>query len=152
MAGGLGSRLKEKTVSMPKGFIGIGGRAIIEQSVKKLIFAGVEEIIIGTGHCAGYFERLASQYSCIRLAHNPRYAETGSMGTLARCAPLVRGDFLLLESGLIYDAAGLRVLVNERHRNAVLASGATNSGDEVYLEADDGGFLVRQSEYHPRVL
>ncbi|MDR2343178.1 MAG: 2-aminoethylphosphonate--pyruvate transaminase [Spirochaetaceae bacterium] len=146
MAGGLGSRLKEKTVSMPKGFVEVGGAAIVEQSVKKLIFAGVEEIIIGTGHSDGWFQRLASRYSCIRLAHNPRYAETGSMGTLACCAPLVRGDFLLLESDLIYDAAGLRVLVNERHGNVILASGATDSGDEVYLEADAEGFLLRQSK------
>ena len=146
MAGGLGSRLKEKTVSMPKGFIEIGGSAIIEQSVKKLIFAGVEEIIIGTGHSAVWFERLASRYSCISLARNPRYAETGSMGTLACCAPLVRFDFLLLESDLIYDAAGLRVLVNESRHNVILASGATNSGDEVYLQTDDEGYLLRQSK------
>jgi 2-aminoethylphosphonate-pyruvate transaminase len=146
MAGGLGSRLKEKTASMPKGFIELGGVPIIEQSVKKLIAAGVEEIIIGTGHCAAYFDRLAARYSCIRLAHNGRYAETGSMGTLACCAPLVNGDFFLLESDLIYDAAVLRVLKNERRENVVAASGATNSGDEVYLEADDDGFLLAQSK------
>ena len=146
MAGGAGSRLKEKTVSMPKGFIEVGGAAIVEQSVKKLISAGVEELIIGTGHCAEWFRRLAARYNCITLAHNALFAETGSMGTLACCAPLVRGDFLLLESDLIYDAAGLRVLVNERHGDVILSSGATNSGDEVYVEVDDAGFLVRQSK------
>ncbi|MDR0375554.1 MAG: 2-aminoethylphosphonate--pyruvate transaminase [Treponema sp.] len=143
MAGGLGSRLKEKTASMPKGFVEIGGVPIVQQSIKKLIAAGVEEIIIGTGHCAGWFERLGGG---VRLAHNARYAETGSMGTLACCAPFVKGDFLLLESDLIYDAAGLRVLINERRKNVVLASGPTNSGDEVYLEADADGFLLRQSK------
>jgi 2-aminoethylphosphonate-pyruvate transaminase len=146
MAGGLGSRLKEKTASMPKGFIELDGVPIIEQSVKKLIAAGVEEIIIGTGHCAEWFGRLAERYSCVRLAHNGRYAGTGSMGTLACCAPFVNGDFLLLESDLVYEAAALRVLVNERHENAVLASGATDSGDEVYLEADSEGFLLAHSK------
>jgi 2-aminoethylphosphonate-pyruvate transaminase len=68
------------------------------------------------------------------------------MGTLACCASLVRGDFLLLESDLIYDAAGLRVLVNERHGNTILASGLSDSGDEVYLEADAEGFLTCQSK------
>jgi 2-aminoethylphosphonate-pyruvate transaminase len=58
----------------------------------------------------------------------------------------VRGDFLLLESGLIYDAAGLRVLINERRGNVVLASGPTNSGDEAHLEADADGRLLRQSK------
>jgi 2-aminoethylphosphonate-pyruvate transaminase len=146
MAGGLGSRLKEKTAAMPKGFVELGGIPIVERSVRMLAAAGVEDIIIGTGHCADWFTRLAARYPLIRLAHNPRYALTGSMGTLACCAPLVKGGFLLLESDLIYEAAALRVLVNERHGNAVLASGATGSGDEVYLAADAEGFLLAQSK------
>jgi 2-aminoethylphosphonate-pyruvate transaminase len=146
MAGGLGSRLKEKTVSMPKGFIELGGSPIVKQSVNKLIHAGVEEIIIGTGHGASWYEDLATRYSCIRLAHNPHYRSTGSMGTLACCAPYVQGAFLLLESDLVYDAIGLQVLINDIHADVLLASGATASGDEVYLEADAQGFLTRYSK------
>lgn len=146
MAGGIGSRLQEKTAAMPKGFIEIGGVPIVEQSVRKLFAAGVEEIVIGTGHCAEWYERLAKRYSGITLVNNYRYAETGSMGTLACCAALVQGDFLLLESDLIYDALGLQVLGNESHQNVILASGPTLSGDEVYLEADEQGNLTKQSK------
>lgn len=146
MAGGLGSRLKEKTVSMPKGFIQLGGVPLVEESVKKLIRAGVEEIIIGTGHGAAWYEGLGARYSCIRLAHNPRYGATGSMGTLACCGTYVQGAFLLLESDLVYDSIGLQVLINDTHTNVLLASGATASGDEVYLEADEQGFLIGHSK------
>ncbi len=146
MAGGLGSRLKGRTESMPKGFIEIEGQAIVERSVQKLFAAGVEEIVIGTGHCSEWYERLAAKYRCITLARNDRYADTGSMGTLACCAPLVKGDFLLLESDLIYDDIGLAVLLNDQRKNVILASGATKSGDEVYLEADADGNLVRHSK------
>ena len=138
MAGGLGSRLGSMTKDMPKGFIEIDGMPIIEQSVRKLIANGIEEIIIGTGHCSDRFNDLAKRYSCIKLVKNERYADTGSMGTLACCAPLVKGDFLLLESDLIYDSIGLFVLINDEHRNVILASGRTDSGDEVYLESKDG--------------
>jgi 2-aminoethylphosphonate-pyruvate transaminase len=68
------------------------------------------------------------------------------MGTLAVCSPLVYGDFLLLESDLIYDIAGLRILINENHRNTILASGETKSGDEVYLETNEKGFLKKHSK------
>ncbi|MGI6681620.1 MAG: 2-aminoethylphosphonate aminotransferase [Myxococcota bacterium] len=146
MAGGLGSRLKGRTEAMPKGFLEIGGRAIVERSVEKLFACGVEEIIIGTGHCSSWYEDLAAKWHCVKLAKNEDYANTGSMGTLACCAPLVKGDFLLLESDLIYDDIGLFVLVNESHKNVLLASGATNSGDEVYLEQDDHGFLRAHSK------
>lgn len=146
LAGGLGSRLKGRTTAMPKGFIEIDGVPIVEQSVRKLFAAGIEEIIIGTGHCSEWYERLAARYRCISLAKNERFAETGSMGTLAICAPLVNGDALILESDLIYDEIGLGVLINDARKNVLLASGRTDSGDEVYLEADEDGCLVRNSK------
>lgn len=146
MAGGLGSRLGGRTAAMPKGFIEIGGLPMVERSIRKLFAAGVEEIIIGTGHCAEWYQKLAEKYSALRLAHNSNYAATGSMGTLACCAPLVTGDFLLLESDLVYDAIGLHALVNESRRDVILASGATASGDEVYLESDAEGRLQKHSK------
>ncbi|MDR3192286.1 MAG: phosphocholine cytidylyltransferase family protein, partial [Treponema sp.] len=146
VAGGMGTRLKEMTDFMPKGFIELGGVPIVEQSVRKLFAAGVEEIVIGTGHCAEWYERLAARYPGLVLVKNERYAATGSMGTLACCAPLVKGDFLLLESDLIYDSVALHALINESHRDALLASGPTSSGDEVWLLADTEGWLLRNSK------
>jgi 2-aminoethylphosphonate-pyruvate transaminase len=138
LAAGLGSRLKGRTTAMPKGFLELGGRGIAEWSVQKLLASGVEEIIIGTGHCREWYDRLAERYPAIKTVFNAAFASTGSMETLAVCAPYVTGDFLLLESDLIYDAAGLFVLCNESRKNVMLASGATHSGDEVYLEAPEG--------------
>lgn len=146
MAGGLGSRLKGRTEAMPKGFIEIDGVPIVERSVQKLFAAGVEEIIIGTGHCSEWYERLAQKYHCITLCRNDNYAGTGSMGTLAVCAPKVYGDVLILESDLIYDDIGLSVLLNDHRKNVILASGATKSGDEVYLETDNSGALAAHSK------
>ncbi|MDR1247735.1 MAG: phosphocholine cytidylyltransferase family protein, partial [Treponema sp.] len=146
MAGGMGTRLKQKTLFMPKGFIEIGGVPMVEWSVQKLFASGIEEVIIGVGHCAAWYEKLAEKYRGIVLFANERYAATGSMGTLACCAPGVQGDFLLLESDLIYDAAGLSALINETHANTLLASGPTHSGDEVYLEADRAGNLTKHSK------
>ena len=122
MAGGLGSRLKTRTEAMPKGFLEIDGMPIVERSIKKLFAAGVEEIIIGTGHCSEWFDRLARAYHCIKLVKNERYADTGSMGTLACCIPHVWGDVLILESDLIYDEIGLSVLINDNRKNVILAS------------------------------
>jgi 2-aminoethylphosphonate-pyruvate transaminase len=146
VAGGMGTRLKEKTASIPKGFLEIDGLPIAEQSVQKLFAAGIEEVIIGTGYHNEKYDDLAKKYPCIKTVKNENYAHTGSMGTLACCAPLVYGDFLLLESDLIYDALGLSVLINETHKNVILASGPTLSGDEVYLEADAKGFVIKNSK------
>ena len=145
-AGGLGSRFGNRTKEMPKGFIEIDGVPMVERSVQKLIAAGVEEIIIGTGHCSEAYDELAKKYSVIKTVKNENYANTSSMGTIAVCAPYIKGDFFLLESDLVYDAVGLKVLANDERANVVLASGATHSDDEVYLENGSDGALCRATK------
>ena len=146
MAGGLGSRFGSRTQEMPKGFIEIDGVPMVERSVQKLIAAGIEKIIIGTGHCNEWYDKLAKKYPCITTVKNEDYVNTSSMGTLAVCAPLVTEDCYILESDLLYDAAGLFVLENDAHKNVILASGATNSEDEVYLAADKNNILTKVSK------
>ena len=63
------------------------------------------------------------------------------MGTLEVCAPFVKDTALLLESDLLYDSIGLFALDNDSRKNVILASGKTNSEDEVYLETDENGVL-----------
>ncbi|MBO7123322.1 MAG: 2-aminoethylphosphonate--pyruvate transaminase [Treponema sp.] len=145
-AGGLGSRFGDRTKEMPKGFIPIDGVPMVERSVQKLIAAGVEQIIIGTGHCSEAYDELAKKYSVIKTVKNENYANTSSMGTIAVCAPYIKGDFFLLESDLLYDAVGLKVLANDERSNVVLASGATHSDDEVYLENGSDGALCRATK------
>lgn len=146
VAGGLGARFGDRTKLMPKGFIEIDGTAMVERSVRKLIRAGIEEIIIGTGHCNEFYDDLAKRYPQIKTIKNENYMNTSSMGTLACCAPLIKGDFLLLESDLIYDIIGLKVLLSDYRPNVMLASGKSNSHDEVYLEADAKDILQRVSK------
>lgn len=146
MAGGLGSRFGGRTEYMPKGFIEVDGMPMVEQSVRKLIGAGIEQIIIGTGHCSEYYDQLAKKYPVITTIRNDNYAATSSMGTLAVCVPAITGDFLLLESDLLYDSAALRVLINEAPGTVILASGKSDSHDEVYLETDNHGILSNVSK------
>ncbi|HQO22785.1 MAG TPA: 2-aminoethylphosphonate--pyruvate transaminase [Spirochaetota bacterium] len=151
LAGGLGSRFGNRTACMPKGFIEIDGIPMVERSVIKLIESGVEHIIIGTGHCNEWYDRLAEKYSCITTVKNENYENTSSMGTLEVCVPFIKGDFLLLESDLVYDKVGLKVLINDPRKNVILASGQTNSEDEVYLESASDGILLKVSKDHNRL-
>ena len=146
LAGGMGTRLNEITENMPKGFLQIDNVAIVEKSIQKLISCGIEEIIIGTGHCSEWYDNLAEKYSIIKTVKNEKYMDTSSMGTLEVCAPFINDEFLLLESDLIYDEIGLKVLINDKRDNVILASGKTNSFDEVYLDFDEKDILTKVSK------
>jgi choline kinase len=136
LAAGRGIRLKTMGTLLPKGFIEVGGEHIVETSLQRLKRAGIETVHIVTGHLAHFYQDLASRHPEVRLHHNARYAESGSMASLYEVRSALRGDCLLLESDLIYEQRALTVLLASQRSDVLLVSGKTDSGDEVYVEAD----------------
>ena len=82
--------------------------------------------------------------------HNPRYAELGSMYSLACARDRIAADFLLLESDLIYERRALETLLEHPGPDAVLLSGFTQAGDEVFVETR-AGMLVNMSKDRSRL-
>ncbi len=56
MAGGKGTRLLPLTKDVPKPLIEVGGKAIIERIIEKLINEGFQNIVISVGHLSGLIE------------------------------------------------------------------------------------------------
>jgi 2-aminoethylphosphonate-pyruvate transaminase len=146
LAAGLGSRLKERTQAMPKGFLPIDEKPIILHSIEKLFGAGINRIIIGTGYHSEFFEELSKKLPFIECTKNERYAATGSMYTLYNVRESIHEDFLLLESDILYDKRGLGELLKDNRGNLILSSGKTDSGDEVYIEVDEDNRLINMSK------
>ena len=139
LAAGRGTRLAGHVQDYPKGFLRLGEQAIIEESIDRLVAAGISDVVIVTGHCAGHYNELAKRRTgLVRVVHNERYADSGSMYSLWCARDLVQGPFLLLESDLVYEPRALRCLLDEPAADAVLLSGPTQAGDEVYVELREG--------------
>lgn len=146
VAAGKGSRLKDLTSDRPKGFLEIDHIPIIEHSIKKLLDIGIEQIIIGTGYRKEEYEKLQSKYPQIKCTNNSNFESTGSMYTLYLLKNDIKEDFLLLESDLIYEKQALDELTADHHSDVILASGFTNSGDEVFIETNEYGHLLNMSK------
>ncbi len=139
LAAGRGTRLAGHVQDYPKGFLRLGEKSIIEESIDRLVDAGIEDVIIVTGHCAWHYNELAKRRTgLVRVVHNERYADSGSMYSLWCARDLVQKPFLLLESDLVYEPLALQCLLDEPAADAVLLSGPTHAGDEVYVEVHDG--------------
>nr|VFJ53150.1 MAG: 2-aminoethylphosphonate-pyruvate transaminase [Candidatus Kentron sp. FW]VFJ55651.1 MAG: 2-aminoethylphosphonate-pyruvate transaminase [Candidatus Kentron sp. FW] len=139
LAAGRGTRLGKQGTMAPKGFLCLGERPIIEESLLRLQRTGIGRVIIVTGHLAHFYEELAARSRGpieipIETVHNPHYTDSGSMYSLSLAKNKLPGDFLLLESDLIYEQRALTHVLNFPEDNLVLLSGATHSGDEVYVE------------------
>lgn len=141
LAAGLGSRLGEKSKNKPKAFIEIGGQTLIERSITTLNNRGISKIVIGTGYLNNFFDTLRSAYFGVETKRNDEYASTGSMFTLHNLSELIDGPFLLLEGDLLYEPVALDHLITDSYEDIILASDATNSGDEVYIQCSEDGYL-----------
>ncbi len=146
LAAGLGSRLKDLTKNKPKGFLEVGGVTLIERSIRKLLDAGITKIIIGTGYLKDSFNEYVKKYPQIKCVENKDYASTGSMFTLYNLRNEIHEDFLLLESDLLYEKAGLNTLMSDLHSDVILASGETHSHDEVFIQANTDNELTNMSK------
>lgn len=143
MAAGLGTRFGKMTETMPKGFVEVGGKSMIERSVETLIACGIERIIIGTGYKKEKYEELQKKYPQIETCFSPRYAETNSMYTLWNCKEAVgEDDFLLLESDLIFEEKAIRALQESAWKDVMLISSVTKFQDQYYVESDERDVLT----------
>ena len=142
MAAGLGTRFGKMTETMPKGFVEVSGKSMIERSVETLIACGIERIIIGTGYKKEKYEDLQSKYPQIETCFSPKYAETNSMYTLWNTRNLVgKDDFLLLESDLIFEARAIQALLESSWTDIMLISPVTKFQDQYYVESNDDDIL-----------
>lgn len=138
LGAGLGLRLREAWDGGPKGLLAIGPESLADRSRRLLRERGVERIVVVTGHRAEAWRDWALDKPDVALVHNPDYADTGSLASLACALPGLAEAFLLLESDLLFEARALDALLACADADAVLASGPTGAGDEVWIEAPDG--------------
>lgn len=151
LAAGQGTRLRSELADRPKGFLRLGERPIVEESIRRLAACGIEEVIIVTGFAAAHYARLARAYpALVRTVHNAEFDRSGSMYSLACAGTVTRGPFLLLESDLIYEPRALTALLARAAADAILLSGPTGAGDEVFVEAREGR-LVGMSKDRSRL-
>lgn len=136
LTAGMGTRLRNITNDeIPKPFLRINGKSLIERSIEKLIDSGIKEIILVTGHLDYFFEELKEKYSEIKTVKNEEYAVTGSMASFYCSRDLVGDDdILLLEGDLIYEKRALDILLTSKEKDTILLSEDKKMSDDYYVE------------------
>ncbi|MDY2981715.1 MAG: phosphocholine cytidylyltransferase family protein [Fusobacterium sp.] len=136
LTAGMGTRLRNITNDeIPKPFLKINNKPLIERSVEKLIDSGIKEIILVTGHLDHFFEKLKNKYPGIKTVKNEKYEVTGSMASFYCSRDLIGDDdILLLEGDLIYEKRALDILLSLEEKDAILLSEDKKMSDDYYVE------------------
>lgn len=105
MAAGKGSRIHHLTNGLPKSFLKIGGKSLIERNVDMLRNHGIRDIIIVAGYRKDAFEELFADKDDIKLVFNPFYELVNVIGSYWMGMEYLHDDFVYLHADTICENA-----------------------------------------------
>lgn len=124
LASGTGSRLLPLTENTPKCLIDINGKTVLGLQLNLLQTAGINDVIITTGPFKEKIEDFIARFfpsMNITCVYNERFDSTNYIYSMYKCQAFINDDFLLMHGDLVFNAALLRGLL-EQKTNAVLMS------------------------------
>lgn len=141
LAAGTSRRLMPLTREVPKCLLGVSGRTLLDRQLDLLRGAGVDDVIVVTGHGADAVR--AACGSRARCVHNPHYEATNSLYSLALSEEAVADRaMLLLNSDVALHPGLLRRLVEDPAENALLVDLDARLDGEAMKVVVSGGRVV----------
>jgi len=110
LAAGMGSRLKPLTNDRPKCLTDVNGTTILEQTLRCLARAEIEDVVIVVGHLGQVIvDTIGRRYAGLRVSYrwNESYGETNSMYSLWLARDYLSEGTVLVEGDVIFDDAFL---------------------------------------------
>jgi MurNAc alpha-1-phosphate uridylyltransferase len=125
LAGGLATRLRPTTLSIPKSLVDIAGEPFIGRQLRLLATSGIERVVICLGHLGAMIEEFVGdgrRYG-VRADFSFDGARLlGTAGALKRASPLLDDDFFVLygDSYVPCDFAAVQRRFIESERSALM--------------------------------
>ncbi len=133
----MAKRLRPLTDTQPKCLLKVGGRTLLERTVKAMAAAGISEFVVVTGYRAemirDFLENLGPIESLAKprftFLHNADYEHNNNIYSLWMAGQVVRGkEFLLMDSDILCDPAAVLRIAGEPE--AALAVNRHELGEE----------------------
>ena len=148
LAAGMAKRLRPLTDTKPKCLLEVGGKTLLERTVRAMQQAGITEFVVVTGYRADQIRefletRLSSSTSHnsprFTFLHNADYEHNNNIFSLWMSMEVVRGkDFLLMDSDILCDPAAVVRIAQQTE--PALAMNRHECGEEeikVIVDADN---------------
>lgn len=139
LAAGAGTRLKHLTSEIPKAMVAVAGAPLIDHVLRFVSALRPTETIVVGGYQAEALEAHVGGRPGIRLVRNREFS-LGSVLTLQKAVPLLRGDFLLMNADHIYpDPMAEAILASARSDRitAMIDKDRDLQGDDMKVLLDD---------------
>jgi len=161
----MAKRLRPLTDHKPKCLLEVGGRTLLERTVRAMQQAGITDFVVVTGYCAdqirnflGNLGELCSQDPSGELPsqgqpvphftflHNADYEHNNNIFSLWMAMEVVRGkDFLLMDSDILCDPAAV-VRIAQQPESALALNRHECGEEEIKVIVDAEGRITEISK------
>lgn len=119
LAGGLGTRLRPLTFSVPKPMVALNGKPILIRLIEHLKFYDIDDLFLSTGYMSNIIEAYVE--SGEKFGVNAKYLKEesplGTAGPLSLLNTEHTKDYVLLMNGDIYTTININDLINFHIKN-----------------------------------
>jgi len=124
LCGGLGTRLRPLTYVTPKPMLPIGGQPLLEYQINYLKKYSFDSVVLATGYLQEQIVRYFSESNNIdiKITYSFEKEPLDTGGALKNAEHLLRGDFLTLNSDVVFDSLDLDSLFRFHRANQGLAT------------------------------
>ena len=119
LAGGMGTRLRPLTYTLPKPMLPIAGRPALARIVDALALAGCDEVIITTNYLSELIdERLAELNLPIPVVCVKEDKPLGTAGCIRNILEMLQDEFIVVQGDAVADMDYTAFLAAHREKNA----------------------------------
>ena len=145
-AAGLGTRLKDETQNKPKALVEVGGKTLLQRTIKKLKKEGISEIVVNVHHYPDLIKKFIANNDFgipVKISDETNeLLETG--GGLKKAAPLLRGTdpVLLYNVDILTDVNLTEVIEAHKNSEALVTLVVRDRETQRYFKFDSSKKLV----------
>jgi NDP-sugar pyrophosphorylase family protein len=150
LAGGLGTRLRPITESVPKPMVDVGGRPFLEYIVRHLAAQGFREVLVLLGYLGSQIQQYFGGGTAfgVRMQYSFEAVPLGTAGAIRSALELLEEDFLVLygDSYLPIDYRPVATAFRERPCSGLIVvydNRMANTGVVNNVATDDDGWVTR---------
>lgn len=131
----------------PVGLLKINEETILDRTIALLRKNGIENIVVVSGYKNDDMKEYCHRNG-VEIIYNPKYKWTGTMASLALAKDYLKGDFILVESDLVYEESAIKNILEHKRRDCILITNESGSGDEAFVEIRNGYIYKLGKDIH----
>ncbi len=153
LAAGLAKRLRPLTETTPKCLLDVNGKNLLHRTMDNVIANGINDFVFVTG----YRENMIKDYLSANFPNvhidfltNSDYSNNNNSYSLWMTKELIKDDFILLDSDILFNAGIITKLLNDKNSNAAAVNLKVKLDDEqIKVTLDENNRVLRMAKDVP---